>query len=289
MDDTSVYYTKERIEKLVEKVDSDGIALLNPMEFEKQKELYRIVKKLGNIAMFTITNDGKKQVVLKQRKMIESRIDFGEIFKEANKCYISGDYYRCIELLRELIQYGRPKTWTLGLTGLVLSKIGKEKVAIEYLTVANANSLANGEHYDFTNTINRIKNKCIEEDDYDSKVKCEVSEDEFLKDINRYYGINNIANISNFILNGSSFDEACLEYGISEEDKSLVALLLARECYIQEYYYIGDRYMKIYEKLKKKSALAKKLSQDIKKGRDFYKNRNTEGHELLTLVKKTNN
>ena len=56
-----------------------------------------------------------------------------------------------------------------------------------------------------------------------------------------------------------TIDDACLNLGLDDEQKSIIALIFAKEYYAQEIYTIGDQYLKKVERIKNKSKFANSL------------------------------
>ena len=108
--------------------------------------------------------------------------------------------------------------------------------------------------------------------------------DEFSNDrVSDNYGIENIEEIATLISKGVTLDEICMKMQLSEEQKSIILLIYAREYYIQSNYKVGDRYLKEAEKIRSNSKYVKSLIEEIRKNKNFYKYKVDEEYKSLIL------
>ena len=111
-----------------------------------------------------------------------------------------------------------------------------------------------------------------------------MEETDFYNDLNEYYGIDCIDEISNLIESGSSLKDACNDLKLNEEQKQLILLIYGKECYATENYYLGDIYLSKVEKSKNKSKNINCLISEIRTNKKFYKNRMNEENKKLILI-----
>ena len=79
-----------------------------------------------------------------------------------------------------------------------------------------------------------------------------------------YFGIDNIEQIVSLIIEeGYQVENACYSLGLTEDEKNVVFLILARECYYQEKYSLGDYYLREFSKVNNQSSSIKRLYNEI--------------------------
>ena len=234
-----------------------------------------------DVVSFDIEYEGLKQLALRYKPLITEKINIVEVAREGNKAYKNGDYNLCINIYRQLLEIGEPKSWVYSRLGLAYMKKWNIKQAIDYLKVAT--SLGNQEEaeYDFSELIDSLKGIDVSEN---KKVKVKMEETDFYNDLNEYYGIDCIDEISNLIESGSSLKDACNDLKLNEEQKQLILLIYGKECYATENYYLGDIYLSKVEKSKNKSKNINCLISEIRTNKKFYKNRMNEENKKLILI-----
>lgn len=281
--------TRANIEALVNKARTNGVAVLNIKNSNEYSSLNSKIKIIDDISMFMLRNDDDPIVVFKYKKQKTQTVDYLTELRKGKDLFGKGKYEECISLFRELIAIGKPKAWVFGYIGLAYIRTSKKKTGIDYLMVATAMSKVEKSNLDYTELIRTLKgDKITEEEKAQEKVKVRVKQKEFTNDDNDYYGIKEIQEISDLLNEGLSFDEACERLNITGENKILAILIFAKECYIQGYYISGDKYLKIVERTKNKSALSKKIYSEIKTNRDYYINRDQTNHKKLCITQKKN-
>lgn len=273
-------FINQKLETLYEK----GILLLKPMDSERIKGIHAIVKKIPDIASFSIGSGSSEQVVLRFKPYINKYVDFMRLSNEGKEAYKNGDYDTCISAYKQMLEFGDPKPFIYAKLGLAYMKKSDNDTATDYLTVATELSKKGNGKFDFTELIARLNGQ-VSKDDKD--IHFIMPTYNFENDIDDYYGIEQVEQIAELVSSGMTIDEACLNMNLDDEQKSIVALIFARVCYAQENYAIGDQYLKKVEKTKKKSEFVKSLFEEVRKTKKFYKNRVEEGQKLLILTPKT--
>lgn len=280
--DEACYDKKFITSKLVD-LSKMGIILLKPMDSERRKQIHSIVNDVPSVVSFSIGSDSARQVVLRYKPYIDKYVDIPKISKEGNVAYKSGDYDLCIEKYRQLLKVGNPRSWVYSKIGLAHMKKNDKDIAIDYLTVAT--ELAKKEHIDcdFKQLIGLLNGSISKED---LKPKFAMDLEDFNNDVNNNYGIENIDKIAEMVASGIGLDEVCDNLKINEEQKNLISLIFARDCYIQENDNLGDQYLKRVEKVKNKSESVCKLFEEVTRNKKFYKNRLNKNYKPLELTKK---
>lgn len=285
---TSVYHDDlEFINGKLYELYEKGIVLLKPMDSNRRKRIHNIVKDIPDVASFSIESDSNRQIVLRFNPFMNKYLDFSAIAKKGNNAYNNGQYDDCIKSYRKLLEFGRPKSWVYARLGLAYMKKFDKDTAIDYLTIATALAKEEKVEFDFTELIASLKGLI---DPEDKKPEVKMTTDDFENDIENYYGIKNINELAELISSGINIDDACATLGLNDEQKAIATLVLARECYAQENYTIGDKYLKKVEKSKNKTKFVTSLFEEVRKNKRFYRNRVDENHKplVLTLKKKDN-
>ena len=257
------------------------------MNGERRQEIHNIVKNIPDIVSFTIGDNNKEQVVLRFKTYVTEYVDVKKLFELGNEAYANGDYASCINAYRRVLELlWEPKSFVYGKLGLAYMKIHEKETAINYLTIATELSKKENEIFDFTELI-AVLNGFIPTKDRKPQFIMPISD--FEDDLDNYYGIEQVEQIAELVTSGVSMNDACLSFDLSDEQKSIVALIFAKECYAQKNYIIGDRYLKKVERTKNKSKFVKSLFEEVRKNKRFYKNRVEDGQKHLVLTSKTTN
>ena len=266
--------------KYQELLQRKGILILKPMNSQRRKIIERIVREYPDMISFTIGDDENKQIVLRYKPVEMERIDIENTIKMGNEAFKERKYTTCLRCFLLLIQIGKPRAFVYAKLGLTYLKMQKINLAIEYLTIATYMSKQTDGKFDYTELIENLKNPIPEED---KKAIVYMKEKEFKNDTINTYGIN-IEEITEYILaNDLDVESACEELGI--DDVNVVRLIYARKYYSQGDFSKGDEFIKVTERNKNKSTLAKKLLNEIRTKKKFYFNRDDESQKLVLSLK----
>lgn len=256
-----------------------GIIILEPMTKTERKKLYEVIDNIPDIVQFSIGDGTKKRIVLRYKPQTSERLDLKKITLLGIEAYKNGNYEECISQYRKLLEIGNPPAHIYSRLGLSYLKIGKKITAIDYLEIATDLSRKGDKKFDFSDLILHLKNQISS---LDKKTYVKMLTDDF-NDTNNNYGIDNIDNIKLLLNSGCRFDDVCLKFNLTEEQKSILLLILARDSYSACFYELGDKYMKIVEKMKNKTSAVKELFLEIRKNRLFYKNRDIDTKKLILV------
>lgn len=273
----------EFIKGMLDELYEKGIILLKPMDDSRIKNIHTIVKEIPDVVSFSIGSEFNKQIVLRFKPNSDDYFDYSAIAKEGNRAYNNGNYDACIESYRKILEFGEPKAWVYARLGLAYMKKMRKKTAIEYLTIATELSKVGHDDFDFTDLIASLKGLI---DPEDRKPRVRMTTEDFRNDTENYYGIENMPQLAELIVSGMNMDEACASLELNEEQKAIAILVLARECYTQENYLMGDQYLKKVEKTKHKTKFVISLFEEIRRNKRFYKNRVDEKYKPLVLTLK---
>lgn len=278
------YDIKEFINQKLEELYEKGMVLLNPMDNERIKEIEEIVENIPDVRSFSIGSGSSRQIVLRFKPDLPEPLDIKKLFAVGNEAYKNRDYDTCIESYKQLLKIGHPKSFIYGKIGFAYMKKHNIKEAIDYLTVSTELNKNEDGKYDYTELINKLDGSTAEED---QKTYVRMSTTDFENDLDDYYGIEQVEQIAELITSGVHFDDACLNIGLDEEQKSTIALIYAREFYAEENYKMGDQYLKKVERTKNKSKFIKSLIKELRKNKKFYKNRAEKRQKKLVLTSRT--
>lgn len=217
---------------------------------------------------------------------IDEIFDIKECLRSGNKAYKNGDYTTCIDAFKQVLSFDNPKPFVYAKLGLSYRKLRDIDTAIDYLTVATELSGLEDAKFDFTDLIYHLKGyyNRIKEEERKPYFKMEIFK--FDDDMSDYYDIEKAEEVAEQISAGMSIDDACLNVGLDEEQKSIITLIFARDYYTQENYTMGDTFLKKVERTKNKSKFTNSLLEEIRKNKKFYKNRVRENQKCLLLTTK---
>ena len=272
-------FIKRKLDKLYE----NGIVLLRPMDDDRIKKIHSVVQNIPDVVSFSIGTDNKHQIVLRFKPYIDKYVDISTILKEGTAAYQSGDYDLCISKYRQLLEFGNPKSYVYAKLGLSYMKKSNKELAIDYLTVANELAKEEKINFDYTELIAFLKGEIARED---RKPRIRMKTDEFGNDLSYNYGIDNLEQILELTSTGLSLNDACSSLGLNNDQKCVVALIFAKNCYAGKDYTLGDQYLKLVERTKNKSKPTLSLFEEVRRNKKFYANRVDENNKPLVLTRK---
>lgn len=263
-------------------LNGEGIVLLNPMNNERRNRIHEIVKNYSDMASFSIGEGKNRQIVLRYKPFIDEYIDISHLIHRANLAYREGNYDVCITEYLKLLQFGQPKAITYAKLGLAYMKKHDKDKAIDYLTVATELNKQEDGKLDFTELISNLNGSISPEN---KKPYFKMTTEEFGNDIENYYGIENVDEITSYILEcGLDVESACKELGMTDEQIDTVRLIYAKKFYSQGDYEKGNQFLSSVEKSKNKTKFTSKLIEEIKRNKRFYINRTSENSQKLVLT-----
>ena len=269
----------EYLKKKLAKIKKDGIIILDSLTGKERFHLANAAKRTGGVSTFTIGED--KRVVLRYKPKYEEFIDSKKMLEEAKEAYRDKDYEKSIKTYRVLLALGAPKAFVFAGLGLGYYHLNKKRLASSYLLVATELSKQNNEEFDFTQMIETLNEDYTDLEEKKSSVK--VDEDEFKSSADDYYGITNMAEVSDLVFQGMSISDVCKKMNYDTEKENIILLIFAREYYIQQNYELGDKCLKRVEKSPNKTPYIKKLYSETMKNKKLYKNKSNEDHKCLKL------
>ena len=231
--------------------------------------LNEIINKYPDIVSFIIAPENKKRIVLRYKSIIQEYVDVKSLLAETKTLYQMGEYEGCVSTYKELLKYfPQPKAFIYANMGIAFMKCKKTDIAINYFIIAEEVSKDEEYHYDFTDLIAKLSGK-LKPEDSKSYIKMKVSD---FTDKYSYYGIDQIEEIIMQISSGIPVEVVVSKHELTYEQTLLVNLIYARECYTNGDYTTGDLYVQKVEKSKKSDTI-KKLLDEIRRNKRFYKNR----------------
>jgi len=271
-------------EKFAELKSGRGMVLLKPMPENRIKEIMGIVKKNPDFTGFVIEDELGQRVVIRYTPYMPELLNIQSLRSKGDRAYSLGAYQECISHYQELLHLRNPQTYVYVKIGLANLKMQKNKIALEYLTVANELSKIRKEKFDFTDLINILTGTDVS----NLKTFVNIREEELKYEMQDYYGIDNISDITKEITeSGLDVKTACEKIGLTPEQINLIYLIYAREYYFQNDMGKGDEFLRAYEKSDNKSKLSKKIYREILLKKKFYFNRLNEQALNLSLSLKS--
>lgn len=251
-------WLKNRIPELEER----GIILLNPMTEEEIQEVESKVNNIPNIDSFTIGKDKNKQVVLRLKNINQST-DLSDVKLEGDLAYQEKEYTLCIEKYQQLLRADTPNIYVYIRLGLSYMKNHQNDLAIDYLTVANELAKEQNLEFDFSNLLAKLKG---ETDTYPK-----VTLDYFEKQIDEKYGIENIEKL---LIAKMNIHQISKQLALTEEEKTLVELILAKKYYTRGQTELGNRYLKLAQRGQNKPKFLQEQVEEVSTNKRYYKYRN---------------
>ncbi len=269
-------YIKQKYLELLK--SNQEILFLEPMSNKRITNICDIVKQnYSDINAFTIKYKENKYLVLRHKIHYEEYFNVSEYIKKGHQAYSIENYDDCIDYFQKVITFGIPKANVYAKLGLSYYKKKLFKEAAEYLMIANYINSKENKSYDFTNLIEISLKKANEQ--YKPYIQMEASD--FTEKKQNYYNLENVEEVAKIISNGQSIQKTLNDFQLDSEQQNLMLLIFAQNCYTQENYEIGDKFLNIVEKNKNKTPLVKSVITELKKNRLFYANRKEESKPLI--------
>lgn len=266
-----------------------GIVLLEPMSSNRRERLHSMIKEYPNLKMHTVL-EGVDTRVYFRRSTLRTNKSYVEYKREGDKAFQEGNYEESIEIFKDTIErFGYVDHHTYEMIGLANLKLGNDLEAADYLIVATytASLVDDKKAKDYSPVINKIlginnrksyMKKNYEEDKFYSK--------EFRMNENYDYNIKNINEIREYAaLNRISFEEASNHFGLTNEQKDLAKLIIAREFYKDGNFEQGNKFLNNVAETKGKTARVQDFMEEIREKKEFYRYRADQKVKTLSYVK----
>lgn len=105
-------------------------------------------------------------------------------------------------------------------------------------------------------------------------------------DLDNNYGINQMEQIAKLVSSGFTIDDVCTNIGLSNKQKYIASLILAKEYYAIENYEMGDYFLNEVENTNNKTKFVNSLCEEVRHNRQLYKNMYEKGKKPLILTSK---
>ena len=276
---------KKRIDKQVQEVYDGKLAIiLDRIDVSKYDLALEYLKTYKEITAFMVGQDKNKKIIVRSKPYLTERYNIYETVQEARKAfYQERDYKRAEELYRILLQIGTPRDKTYGEYGLTLLKLHRRREAIPYLKIATMVSKDTGGHIDYSDLLLELDNTIPESQ---KKPRVKMYEEDFKDkktfDLELDYLNDLIALVREDELD---LEEAMNKLGLDEDNKNIVRLIYAKDCYYVKDYKNGDIELNKVIKSKNKSNIVKKLLDEVTVNKKYYKNRYKNEENQLVLKK----
>ena len=158
--------TNNNLEELVQNLHNKllvnkGIVVLENITKEEYNKIYNIVKGYSDMVLFYVPEGRNRKYILRYRIRTKENIDYRKIVILGLQAYRAKKYDSCIEYNLELLQYGKPNVSVYATLGKCYLAKQNYDLAIMYLSVATEFSKRDGLNYDFTEIINDLREKKI--------------------------------------------------------------------------------------------------------------------------------
>ena len=216
-------------------------------------------------------------------------INLEELSNEAFEAYKNKDYAKAINDYKTILAnslYTRAHTYDM--IGKCYLKLGDDAKAIDYLTIATYTSSKENtrKKIDHSKLISELLNREVnlvanKENVFNSKDY--FYHKEFVHNESYNYGINNIDAIKDYAaINNISIEEAGKKAGLSNEQRDVLKLIIARDLYKQGMIEEGNKFLNTVDGTKNKSPLVRYFLNEVREKKKFYQFR---GDKPKTLVK----
>ena len=162
--------------------------------------------------------------------------------------------------------------------GLSYFKVRQKKLAIKYLTIAKSLANSEGIVFEYDNLLSTLMHN---DNNNQQDIKYKEFKSDFIRDI---CGISNFPDINLFICeSGLDVESACKQLNLSSDVIQIIKLIYAREYYKISNMKKGDLFIKSVEMSPFKNTKVKKLLEDVKKNKNFYRYQKDKDSFQLSL------
>ena len=252
-----------------------SIVLLNPMNVEKAKYVYDVLRDNMNVVAQPIEINSKKHILLKYQEVTNERIEHRQIISKAKECEKYGTTQEALraykDVLRKILY---PRSFIYAKLGALYVKSQATDIAILYFEIAEAIAKKEQQPVDYSEILFNLKNDIPYDERKDTR-KIHMKDYEFYDDMNDHYQIKEYEDIFALIEeDGLTIEEACDEFNLTEEDVSIIKLVTARNYYSQKNFKAGDKIFTQVERSKDKTPFIKSLMNEIRTNKKLYPYRN---------------
>ena len=276
----------KRIDKQVQEIyDGKLLIILEKVDYKKNDLVVDYLKSFKEITAFIIGNGDKSKVVIKSKPYLKEKYVIMDLVNEAkNALYKDRDYKKAEEIYRLLLQIGNPRDITYGEYGLTLLKLHRRREAIPYLKIATELSREHGRSIDYSDLILNIDGTIKKSE---AKPVVRMKEEDFQESKTFDLKLDYLDDLVNLVLEDElELEDAMTKLGLDEENKNYIRLICARDCYYQERYKDGDKYLLDVQKSHAKNNDIKRILKQIYQSRKYYKNRLNRNEENQLVFRK---
>lgn len=268
-----------------------GIVLLEPMSLYRKEQIHNLVKEYPGLKMSSVL-EGEDTRVFLCRKSLRPKDSYVKYKKKGLEEFRNGEYDNCIETFKDIIEnYTYIDSTIYETIGLANLKKQNNEEAVNYLIVSTYISSIEDERNpkDYSVLINDIlginrkksylKRRGLDKGDvFYSK--------EFIMNESYNYGINNIDDIKEYAAkNRVSLEEACNHFGLSNEKKDMLKLIIARDFFKEGNFEQGNIYLNNVAETRGKTEAVIDFMDEIREKKGFYQFRNDNKKKTLTYIK----
>lgn len=256
---------KEFMAEIYKRLEEDSLIILD--ESDSSKIDIETFNKEYNFKAHAFRIDHNCKVV-KITRYVNPK-DAREYTRLGDEAFKNGNWEEAIKAYQELLPIRNTFTRVYANIGLAYMNLNNIPEAIKYLTIATGLSKLNPcLKFDYSKLINELKVRLA------TNIKKEQNYGIDNINLNDYYGVAKIKDVV-FLIEFSclTLDEACNGLMISTNERNMIGLLLARDCYARRDYELGDSYIKQVEENPYKSKQVIVFLESLKENKLLYQDK----------------
>lgn len=263
---------KEFMATIYKRLEEDGLIILD--ESDSSKINIEIFNKEYNFKAHAFRIDNNC-IVVKVTRYVNSN-DAREYTRLGDEAFKNGNWEEAIKVYQELLPLRNTFARVYANIGIAYMNLNNISEAIKFLTIATGLSKLNPSlKYDYSKLINELKVRLATNTKNEQKYGIDNT------DLNDYYGVSNIKEIVSLINEGKTLDEASQILNISSNERNMIGLLLARDCYARKEYELGDSYINQVEENPYKSKQVVAFLESLKQNKLLYQDKVNESYQAL--------
>lgn len=269
--ENSLASLEKYVQEMCKQLDQQGgIVSLDSNCIKSKRELLDVIKKMDQVNVYFYGDKDNTKIILKRYRGWTDQDLIDDAFEKAKKAFQEKNFQECLKWNTFIFEsYMDVKPYILMLMGVCHKRLGHDALAYHFISLANEMAFELKTGKDYTNLLKRLfpEDKTLEKGGLGGNVSIE----EFDRN-NNTYGISSVDRLSQMISQEKiPIEEACQQLHLNKEEVNIVKLICARDCFLEDNYEQGNKYLQQVEQSKDKTEKVKRILKEITNNKKIYK------------------
>lgn len=271
--ENSLVSLEKYVQEMCKQLDQQGgIVSLDSNCIKSKRELLDVIKKMDQVNVYFYGDKDNTKIILKRYRGWTEQDLIDDAFEKAKKAFQEKNFKECLKWNTFIFEsYIDVKPRMLVRMGVCHKRLGHDRVAYHLISLANEMAFDLKTGKDYTTLLKRLfpEDEAVEKSILGNKNN--VSIEEFYQK-NNTYGIASIDELSQMISQEKiPVEEACQQLHLNKEEVNIVKLICARDCFLEDNYEQGNKYLQQVEQSKDKTEKVKRILKEITNNKKIYK------------------